>query len=228
MTLSRKPSAASRETGNVTRSRLVTLLLMDKCLTIDFDGGSASLYDLEIFKTSIKSRNLMIRLCEKNEFDVILRIINDAAVAYRDVIPGDRWHEPYMSAEELAFEIADGVVFWCVDDGAGPVAVMGIQDRGDVALVRHAYTLTAIQKSGHGSRLLRHVESVSPRRELLVGTWKAAEWAVRFYEKNWYLMVSEDKKNILLRKYWKIPDRQVDTSVVLRKMIPSDITAPVP
>ncbi|MBP7585141.1 MAG: GNAT family N-acetyltransferase [Spirochaetes bacterium] len=169
----------------------------------------------------------MVRLCGKDEFDMILRIINDAAVAYRCVIPEDRWHEPYMSEDELRFEIADGVVFWCVDEGAGPVAVMGIQDRGDMALVRHAYTVTKMQKSGHGSRLLRHVESVSPRGELLVGTWKAATWAVRFYEKNGYRMVSEDEKNILLRKYWKIPDRQVETSVVLRKMISAAGTEPV-
>jgi len=161
----------------------------------------------------------MIRTCRDNDFETILRIVNDAAVAYRGVIPNDRWREPYMSGEELRFEIGDGVVFRCVDTGNGPVAVMGIQDRGDVALVRHAYTLTSQQKSGFGSMLLCHVESVSPRRELLVGTWKAASWAVRFYEKNGYSMVSDEEKNVLLRRYWKIPARQVDTSVVLRKLI---------
>lgn len=162
--------------------------------------------------------DIKIRSCREDEFDFVLGIINKAAVVYRGVIPADRWKDPYMTDEELRFEIKDGVAFWCVDGDEGPVAVMGIQDRGDVALVRHAYTLPARQKTGLGSLLLRHVESISPRPVLLVGTWKAAHWAVRFYERNGYLPVGEEEKDMLLRKYWKIPERQVETSVVLKKI----------
>lgn len=168
-----------------------------------------------------------LRPCREEEFNVVLGIINGAATAYRGVIPGDCWHDPYMSAEELRFEMEDGVVFRCVDGGGVPVAVMGIQDRGDVALVRHAYTLPARQKAGLGSMLLRHVESLSPRPILLVGTWKAAHWAVHFYESNGYHPVTEEEKNRLLRQFWKIPERQVETSVVLRKICNNGRMSPV-
>jgi GNAT superfamily N-acetyltransferase len=161
----------------------------------------------------------MIRPCRTGDFQDILRVINATAAAYRGVIPEDRWHDPYMTDDELRFEMDDGVVFWCVEEGAGPVAVMGIQDRFDVALVRHAYTCPDMQKTGLGSMLLRHVESLSPRPDVLVGTWKAAHWAVRFYGRNGYQPVTEQEKDTLLRRYWKIPERQVETSVVLRKYL---------
>ena len=161
----------------------------------------------------------MIRPCLDGDFPDILRVINAAAVAYLGVIPDDCWHDPYMTGDGLRFEMDDGVVFWCVDEGEGPFAVMGIQDRIEVALVRHAYTLPALQKTGLGSLLLRHVESLSPRQDVMVGTWKSAHWAVSFYERNGYQPVTEEEKNILLRRYWRIPERQVETSVVLGKKL---------
>jgi GNAT superfamily N-acetyltransferase len=148
------------------------------------------------------------------DFAAILAIINDAAQAYRGVIPSDRWHEPYMSAEELEKEIRDGVRFWIAEDGAGLLGVMGIQDKRDVALVRHAYTATAAQRRGVGTQLLSHVKGMTSK-PLLIGTWTDAAWAVDFYSRNGFSKVPQDEKDRLLRTYWSIPERQVETSVVL-------------
>jgi len=144
----------------------------------------------------------------------MLAIINDAAQAYRGVIPADRWHEPYMPAEELASEIAAGVVFWVAEEEGRVLGVMGIQDKGDVALVRHAYVSTRLQGKGVGTQLLRHVESLT-QKPMLIGTWAAATWAIGFYQRNGYTLVDSDEKNRLLRKFWTIPERQIETSVVL-------------
>ena len=156
----------------------------------------------------------MIRRCLSTEFDAILEIVNDATQAYKGVIPADRWHEPYMSKDELRGEIDGGVVFWGYEDDGLLAGVMGIQPVQDVTLIRHAYVRTARRNKGIGGKLLAHLR-VQAARPVLVGTWAAAVWAVRFYEKHGFRMVTPEEKNRLLRKYWSIPERQVDTSVVL-------------
>ncbi len=156
----------------------------------------------------------MIRECRESDFNTIFDIINDAAQAYKGIIPEDRWNEPYMSFEELEKEIGDGVMFWGLEDAGELLGVMGIQDKGDVTLIRHAYVRTRAQKSGIGAKLLRHLESLTGS-PILIGTWAAASWAISFYEKNGYHLVTEEEKNRLLRKYWLIPERQVETSAVL-------------
>jgi GNAT superfamily N-acetyltransferase len=141
-------------------------------------------------------------------------IINDAAQAYRGVIPPDRWHDPYMPREELAHEIEQGVVFWGFAEDGRLFGVMGLQPVKDVTLIRHAYVTGARRGEGIGGKLLQHLleRTAGP---ILVGTWAAAEWAVRFYEKHGFRPVSQTEKDRLLRTYWSIPERQVETSVVL-------------
>jgi N-acetylglutamate synthase-like GNAT family acetyltransferase len=156
----------------------------------------------------------MIRECTESDFNRIFEIINDAAQAYKGIIPKDRWHEPYMPFEELKKEIENGVVFWGLEHDGQLLGVMGIQDKGEVTLIRHAYVWTRDQKLGIGTKLLQHLESLT-EKPILIGTWSAASWAISFYEKNGYTLVSEEEKNFLLKKYWSIPERQVETSVVL-------------
>jgi len=156
----------------------------------------------------------LIRPCRADERDAIVAIVNAAAEAYRGVIPADRWHDPYMSRDELDAEIAAGVAFWGYEADAALVGVMGLQPVGDVELIRHAYVLPAQQGRGVGSAMLRHLRGLSAR-PMLVGTWAAAEWAIRFYERNGFALVSEAEKTELLRRYWTIPERQIETSVVL-------------
>lgn len=156
----------------------------------------------------------MIRRCRDDERDAILEIVNAAAEAYRGVIPADRWHEPYMPAAELDAEIAAGVEFWGYEDG-GLAGVMGVQDVGDVDLIRHAYVRPGIQGKGIGGALLAHLLALREGRGILVGTWAAAEWAIRFYERHGFARVTPEEKTRLLRTYWTIPERQVETSVVL-------------
>lgn len=155
-----------------------------------------------------------IRLARAADRAEMLAIINAAAEAYRGVIPADRWHEPYMPAEELAGEIDAGVVFWIVEEERCMVGVMGLQDKGKVTLVRHAYVAPAKQRKGVGQALLRHVRSLSAK-PMLIGTWAAASWAIDFYERNGFARVSHADKEELLRRYWSIPARQIETSVVL-------------
>jgi len=157
----------------------------------------------------------MIRKCTETDFAAIYDIINDAAIAYKGIIPADRWHEPYMPKDHLRSEIDDGVDFWGLEDQEGLTGVMGIQDRGEVTLIRHAYVRTAKRNGGIGSRLLAHLEPLSDK-PVLIGTWAAAVWAIAFYEKHGYRLVTPEEKNRLLKKYWNIPERQVETSVVLR------------
>lgn len=164
----------------------------------------------------------MIRPCGTGDFHAIHTVINKAAHVYRGVIPPDRWQEPYMPEEELADEIKSGVNFWCWEEAGTILGVMGIQDVRDVTLIRHAYTLPDRQRTGIGSRLLKHLAAMT-ERPLLMGTWAAATWAVRFYEKQGFALVTEDEKNILLRKYWHIPERQVETSVVLSNSPVTDL-----
>jgi N-acetylglutamate synthase-like GNAT family acetyltransferase len=157
---------------------------------------------------------MRIRQSLETDFAAMLAIINDAARAYRGVIPADRWHEPYMASDELAKEIGSGVVFWVADHEGEIVGVMAIQDKGDVALVRHAYVTSGMQRAGVGTKLLRHVEGLTDK-PILIGTWAAASWAIDFYRRNGFTLVSPPDKDRLLGKYWSIPARQVETSVVL-------------
>ncbi len=157
---------------------------------------------------------IVIRPCGEADFQTVLAVVNDAAEAYRGVIPEDCWHEPYMSADELRREISAGVAFrgW-IEEGR-LVGVMGIQDLGEVALIRHAYVETACRGRGIGGELmndLRHFTELP----LLVGTWAAAEWAIRFYQKHGFRLTTPEEKDYLLRRYWSIPERQIETSVVL-------------
>jgi GNAT superfamily N-acetyltransferase len=156
----------------------------------------------------------VIRPCDPADAEAIFDVINDGANAYRGVIAEDRWHEPYMSREELAREIASGVMFSGFYEGAQLAAVMGLQFVKDVALVRHAYTRTASQRRGLGARLLSHVRSQTDR-PFLIGTWTAATWAIRFYEREGFTLVRREDTPVLLQRYWSIPDRQIDESVVL-------------
>ncbi|HJT70011.1 MAG TPA: GNAT family N-acetyltransferase [Terriglobales bacterium] len=156
----------------------------------------------------------MIRLCETRDFDAIWSIINDAANAYKGVIPADRWHEPYMPKADLQHEIDDGVGFWGYEQEGVLVGVMGIQEIHDVTLIRHAYVRTSVQARGIGRQLLTQLRKLA-RCPLLIGTWADATWAIRFYEKNGFQLVLGHEKDELLAKYWTIPHRQVETSVVL-------------
>ena len=156
----------------------------------------------------------MIRICTQDDLAAICAIINDAAQAYKGVIPVDRWHEPYMPLEELEHEIERGVAFWGVEAGGELVGVMGIQDRGDVDLIRHAYVRTRRRREGIGSELLLHLERMSAK-PVLIGTWAVALWAIGFYEKHGYRVLSRPETEVLLKEYWTIPERQIATSVVL-------------
>jgi len=156
-----------------------------------------------------------IRLCTGADFEAMYGVINAAATAYAGIIPVDRYHVPYMPAGELRAEIAAGVRFWGWFEAGELCGVMGIQDVDDVTLVRHAYVRPDRQGRGIGGRLLAHLVSL-PHQPLLVGTWADAVWAVRFYEGHGFRLVSPAEKDRLLRRYWRIPERQVDTSVVLR------------
>jgi len=162
----------------------------------------------------IRQEVKMIRRCKDSDFKTIFGVINDAAQAYRGVIPGDRWKEPYMPFEELRKEIEDGIIFWGLEHDGELLGVMGIQDKGGVMLIRHAYVRTRAQKLGIGTKLLQHLESMTDK-PILIGTWAASTWAISFYEKKGYAPVSAEEKNFLLRKFWSIPERQVETSVVL-------------
>jgi GNAT superfamily N-acetyltransferase len=163
----------------------------------------------------------MIRTLVASDFDAILEVINDAAQAYKGVIPDDRWKEPYMSAQELRKEIEAGVRFFGWMKGERLLGVAGIQALGDTTLIRHAYVLSGCQKKGLGTRLLKYLVGLAGTHEVLVGTWADATWAIRFYEKHGFRLLSSGEKDRLLRAYWNIPDRQIETSVVLRAISPS-------
>jgi N-acetylglutamate synthase-like GNAT family acetyltransferase len=160
----------------------------------------------------------MIRECKESDFNTIFEIINDAAKVYKRVIPHDQWHEPYMSLAELRVQIEDGIFFWGLERDGQLLGVMGIQDKGDVTLIRHAYVLSNVQKQGIGKKLLQHLQAMT-EKPILIGTWAAASWAVSFYQKNGYMLVSEQEKNRLLKRYWSISERQVETSVVLANQV---------
>ena len=156
----------------------------------------------------------MIRPAEDSDFEDIFTIINDGAQAYKGIIPADRWHDPYMPREELRDQIDAGVEFWVYQEGAETIGVMGIQHVQDVTLIRHAYVRTASRSRGIGGQLLQHLRTIA-NGPILIGTWADAAWAVGFYRKHGFRVVSHDEKERLLRRYWKIPERQIETSVVL-------------
>jgi GNAT superfamily N-acetyltransferase len=159
---------------------------------------------------------MTIRPCRAADNEAIFAIVNAAAEAYRDVIPADRWHDPYMPMSELEDELAAGVEFWGYEDDGALVGVMGIQDVGEVDLIRHAYVLPGLQGRGIGSALLERLTG-DATRPLLVGTWAAAEWAIRFYERHGFEPVGRERSAELLRAHWNIPERQIETSLVLEK-----------
>ena len=156
----------------------------------------------------------MIRRCDERDFDLIWAIINDGARAYKGIIPVDRWAEPYMSREKLQRELEEGVVFWGYEETGELIGVMGIQHVQDVTLIRHAYVRTDSQNRGIGAQLLAHLRELASGA-VLIGTWIDAVWAIRFYERHGFALVGSKEKNRLLRKYWTIPERQIQTSVVL-------------
>lgn len=156
----------------------------------------------------------MIRRCDDRDVELIWVIINDGAQAYQGIIPADRWTEPYMSREELRHEIDEGVVFWGYEEAGTLVGVMGLQKVHDVTLIRHAYVRTSSQRLGIGARLLSHLRELT-NGHVLIGTWADAVWAIRFYERHGFQVVSPQEKNRLLKKYWTVPERQIETSVVL-------------
>jgi GNAT superfamily N-acetyltransferase len=155
-----------------------------------------------------------IRPCRDDDRAAILAIVNAAAEAYRDVIPADRWHEPYMPWDELGSEIAAGVAFWGYEEDGRLAGVMGFQSVRDVDLIRHAYVLPSSQRRGIGGALLGHLRQLSTR-PILVGTWEASDWAIRFYRRHGFELVAPARKAVLLKAYWNVPDRQIEVSVVL-------------
>jgi GNAT superfamily N-acetyltransferase len=157
-----------------------------------------------------------IRRCRANERAVIHAIINAAAEAYRGVIPADRWHDPYMSQAQLDEEIAAGVEFWGYELEGTLIGVMGMQPVRDVDLIRHAYVRPGSQRLGVGAALITHLR-VSSQRPMLVGTWADADWAIRFYEREGFTRVPAPRAAELLKSYWNIPERQIETSVVLER-----------
>jgi GNAT superfamily N-acetyltransferase len=156
----------------------------------------------------------MIRGCDERDFEQIWSIINDGAQAYKGVIPADCWTEPYMSEDDLRAEMEDGVTFWGYEENGALTGVMGIQKVMDVTLIRHAYVRTDGQKRGIGGGLLSHLRKLADG-PVLIGTWADAIWAIRFYEKHGFHLVTPEQKERLLRRYWNIPERQAETSVVL-------------
>lgn len=156
----------------------------------------------------------MIRLCGDSDFEAICYIINEAAGVYKGIIPPDCWKEPYMQEDELRHEIKAGVEFRGYEEDGELAGVMGIQNVLDVTLIRHAYVRTKSQNRGIGGELLAALREKTTR-PVLIGTWAAAVWAIHFYEKHGFRMVTPEEKDQLLKKYWTIPARQIETSIVL-------------
>lgn len=156
----------------------------------------------------------MVFKCEQTDLTDICDIINDAALAYKGIIPADMWKEPYMPQDELEKQINEGVQFWCWKENGEMMGVMGIQFKNDVTLIRHAYVRSVYRNKGIGSKLLAHLASIA-QTPVLIGTWAAAIWAIAFYKKHGFRLLSGSETEMLLKKYWSIPERQVETSVVL-------------
>ncbi len=156
----------------------------------------------------------MIERYTSEDFDTLYEIINDASSAYKGIIPADRWHEPYMPEKELQEQLEDGIEFWCYKQNNEIVGVMGIQEKSDVTLIRHAYVRTIRRGLGIGGKLLSHLTTLTSK-PVLIGTWADADWAISFYRKHGFKLVEKELKNKLLQTYWSVPERQIETSVVL-------------
>ena len=159
----------------------------------------------------------MINEYTKNDTSKIINVINDASLRYKGVIPDDCWHEPYMSELELIDEFNDGVCMYGYHQNNKLIGVIGVQEVKNVVLIRHAYTLTSYQNKGAGSALLEYLLKNNQNSRLLVGTWKSATWAIQFYEKFGFILHAKEQSNLLLKKYWKIPSKQIKNSVVLER-----------
>jgi GNAT superfamily N-acetyltransferase len=159
----------------------------------------------------------MISEYKKTDTSKILNIINDASIKYKGVIPDDCWKEPYMSEQELIDEFSDGVRIYGYNHNNELIGIIGIQEVKDVVLIRHAYTLSSYQGKGAGSALLEYLLKKNLNSRLLLGTWKDATWAIRFYEKFGFILHTKEEKTLLLKKYWKIPSKQIENSVVLER-----------
>lgn len=192
---------------------IAKLLQLDIDTVIAYHGGAVTNHVKERLQEIVHTTPV-IRPCAESDEPAIFRIINDAATAYQGVIPEDRYAVPYMSLDELKQEMSNGVNFWGVEIGGQLIGVMGIQDKGDVALIRHAYVQTSSRQGGIGTRLLNHIIGFTDK-PILIGTWEAASWAIAFYEKNGFALVPQEKKAELLQRYWDVPERQIETSVVL-------------
>ena len=159
----------------------------------------------------------MIREYTRRDTSKILHVINDASLKYKGIIPNNCWHEPYMMEQELIDAFSDGVRMYGYHHNNKLMGVIGIQKIKDVSLIRHAYTLTACQGKGVGSALLEYLLKKNQNSRLLVGTWKNAEWAIRFYEKFDFILHAKEQSALLLKKYWNIPSKQIKNSVVLER-----------
>ena len=159
----------------------------------------------------------MISEYTKSDSSEILYVINDAAIKYKNVIPDNCWHEPYMSERELVDEFKDGVRMFGYLHNNKLIGVIGFQEIKDVVLIRHAYTLTDYQGKGTGSAMLKYLLNKNRNSRLLVGTWKNAKWAIRFYEKFGFILHTKEETTLLLKKYWKIPSKQIENSIVLER-----------
>ena len=159
----------------------------------------------------------MISEYTKSDASKILHIINDASLRYKGIIPDDCWHEPYMSKHELIDEFRDGVRMYGYHDNNKLIGVIGIQEKKEITLIRHAYTLTSYQGKGTGGALLEYLLKKNQNSRLLVGTWQKATWAIRFYEKFGFILHAKEQSTLLLKKYWKITSKQIENSVVLEK-----------
>ena len=161
----------------------------------------------------------MITESTKQDISNILNVINNAALKYKGVIPDDCWREPYISEQELTNEIDNGIRMFGYSESRTLVGVMGIQELEDVTLIRHAYTLTDYQGIGIGKSLLQYLFNINRSSRLLVGTWQDASWAIRFYLRNGFVIPTRKETDQLLKRYWQVPLRQIETSVVLEKQI---------
>jgi GNAT superfamily N-acetyltransferase len=158
---------------------------------------------------------MITKLC-KEDFQDIYTVINKAAIIYKNKIPADMYHEPYMNTDKLQTEIDNGIEFFGIRENGVLVAVMGFQKVQDVTLIRHSYVQSNLQRRGYGQKLLKHLTAKAETPTVLVGTWTAAEWAIKFYQKNNFQLLSTQEKNRMLHKYWKITERQIETSIVFK------------
>ena len=159
----------------------------------------------------------MISEYTKSDISKILHVINDASLRYKGVIPDNCWSEPYMSKQELIDEFSNEVRMFGYHHNNKLTGVIGIQKVKDVILIRHAYTLTSYQGKGTGSALLEYLLKKNQNSRLLVGTWRSATWAIKFYEKFCFILHAKEQSTLLLKKYWKITSKQIENSVVLER-----------